>query len=135
MRKEKWIVCGTRIKNNPKYKGVVFRELDRIYGAHQELIDKGLWKLDCIIQGECKDSADVYARQWAWDKGIRVVGFPGSKGNYLTRNVEMVAELKDDDELFAFWNGYSYGTAQTIGQAIMQGRTVNIVDLFKELRQ
>jgi len=132
MKKEKWLVCGSRIKNNSKYKELVFRKLNRIYNIHQELIDKGLWKLDCIIQGKCPDSADIYARQWALKKGIAVKDFLGSKGNYLTRNAEMVLFA---DEVFAFWNGYSYGTAQTIGQAIMQGKTVTVIDLFKELKK
>ena len=134
MRKGKWLVCGSRIKNNPKYKEVVFRELNRIYGMYQELIDKGLWKLECIIEGECPNSADVYAKAWANQNNIPVKPFPSTKGNYLTRNTEMVMELVDDDELLAFWNGYSYGTAQTISQAIMQGRTVTVIDLFKELK-
>lgn len=130
MRKEKWLVCGSRIKNNPKYKELVFRELDRIYNMHQEVIDKGLWMLDCVIQGKCPDSADVYAIEWALKKGIHVEDFSGTKGNYLTRNSEMVLFA---DEIIAFWNGYSYGTAQTMGQAILQGKPITTIDLFKEL--
>jgi hypothetical protein len=135
MRKEMWLVCGTRIRNNPKYKQVVFGELDRLYNMHQELIDNGLWQLQCIIQGECSDSADVYAKEWATSKGIKVESVPAKKGTYLTRNVEMVSFLKDDDEIIAFWNGYSYGTAHTIAQGILHNKIVSVVDLFKELRR
>jgi len=133
MKKEKWLVCGSRIKNNPKYKQVVFKELDRIYDMHQELIDKGLWELECIIEGECPDSADVYSKAWAQQNDIDVKPFPSEKGKYLTRNAEMVWAV-GDGEVFAFWNGYSYGTAQTMGQAILQGKPITAIDLFKELR-
>lgn len=131
MRKEKWLVCGSRIKNNPKYKDLVFNKLDKYYSLHQELFDKGLWELEYIIQGKCPDSADVYAIQWALERNIPVKDFHGKKGHYLTRNAEMVMF---SDEVIAFWNGYSYGTAQTIGQAILQGKAVTVIDLFKELK-
>ena len=135
IKKEKWLICGTRIKNNPKYKEVVFKELDRELKLRNDVGKKHDVYFDIsIIHGNCPDSADIYADEWAKNNNISVKRFPSSKGGYLTRNVEMVSELSDGDDLIAFWNGYSYGTAHTIAQGILQGTAgVTIIDLFREL--
>ena len=135
IKKEKILVCGTRIKKNPEYKKLVFRELDRELKLRKILGKKYNITFDItIIHGACENSADVFADEWAKENNIHVNRFSGSKGNYLTRNVEMVMELSDNDDLIAFWNGFSYGTAQTIAQAIMQHKQVTVIDLSKELK-
>lgn len=135
IEKEKILVCGSRIKNNPEYKKLVFRELDRELKLRKTIGKKYNIDFDVtIIHGNCENSADVFADEWAKENKINVVSFPGSKGNHLTRNVEMVMELSDNDDLIAFWNGYSYGTAQTIAQAIMRHKQVTVIDLFEELK-
>lgn len=129
MKKEKWLVCGTRL-NNPKYKEFVFKKLDDYIDCFIPLKDvKGNYQIQ-ILEGECPNSADVYAKEWAEKNNIEVKPFPSKKGKYLTRNVEMVLF---SDEVIAFWNGYSFGTAHTIAQGILQGKEVTVIDLFKEL--
>ena len=127
--KVKWLVCGSRIINI-KYKDLVFKTLDEYIESFVPLQDENGNYMVKIIQGECPNSADVYSKEWAESKNISVESFPGTKGNYLTRNVEMV---NFSDEIIAFWNGYSYGTAHTIAQGILQGKEVTIIDTFKEL--
>lgn len=127
-----WLICGSRIKNNPKYRELVFKKLDDYIDMFVPLQDAEGNYLIKIIQGECPNSADVYAKEWAIKNNIEYEGFPGKKGFFLTRNVEMVSF---SDEVISFWNGYSYGTAQTIAQGILQGREVTIIDLFKELKK
>ena len=129
MIKVKWLVCGTRMKNNKKYKELVFKKLDEYVDCFVPLQDENGNLMIEIVQGECPNSADVYAREWALKNNIECKKFPSEKGKYLTRNVEMVMF---SDEIIAFWNGYSYGTAQTIAQGILQGKEVTIIDLFKE---
>lgn len=131
MIKMKWLVCGTRLKNNGKYKNLVFKKLDEYVDCFVPLQDENGNLMIEIVQGECFNSADVYAKQWAIKNNIEYEGFPSEKGTYLTRNVEMVTA---SDEAIAFWNGYSYGTAHTIAQDILQGKEVMIIDLFKELK-
>lgn len=79
-----------------------------------------------IIEGCCKNSADEFAEGWAEVMGFAVEHHPATKGSYLKRNMEMVAKC---DEVLAFWDGYSYGTAFTIAHAVAQGKSVRIVML------
>ena len=127
-----WLVCGSRIKNNTKYRELVFKTLDEYIDMFVPLQDEKGNYLIKIIQGECLDSADIYSKEWAIKNNIEYEGFPSKKGFYLTRNVEMVTV---SDEVIAFWNGYSYGTAHTIAQGILHKKEVTIIDLFKELNR
>ena len=120
---EIWLICGSRSKKN--YSDIVSKELNNILNSYRHFL--GIkWKPKLIIEGECPDSADVYSRIWAEQNKIPVKPFPSENGKYLKRNIKMVNLTH---EIFAFWNGYSYGTAQTIAQGIMQGKEVTVIDL------
>lgn len=122
---EKWLVCGSR-KDVIGYRGLVFKTLDEKLSWIQPYINREQMKLDCIIEGECLDSADIHSKAWAKENNIAVKSFPSEKGKYLKRNIEMV---KLADEVIAFWDGFSYGTAHTISQAILQGKSVDIITI------
>jgi hypothetical protein len=121
----KVLICGTRItafkidlfKNI--YRDMVYKELD----AKNQYLE--------IIEGCCPDSADEYAEMFGEIHNVKVYHYPSNSGNYLKRNVEMV---KVCDEVIAFWDGFSYGTAQTIAQAIMNNKPVKIINLKKEVK-
>jgi len=131
IKKEKWLVCGTHftrldtsLLNN--YRNKVFEFLDKalrdnraIYGAD--------WKPECIIEGECPNSADVFAKEWAEKNGVAVKPFPAENGGHLRRNIEMVNENPSD--VFAYWNGFSYGSAFTIARAVAKGIPVTIIKI------
>ena len=112
---QKVMVCGTRSKKN--YANLVNEYLDNIKG--EELL---------IIQGCCENSADVYARDWAIKNNVKYLDFPGNPGNYLKRNIDMV---KASDAIFAFWDGYSYGTAQAIATGVKLGKRVYVWEVKK----
>lgn len=128
--KVKWLVCGSRSKN-PKYKEIVFKKLDEYIESFVPLQDENGKYMVEIIEGECPNSADIYSKSWAEQNNISVEPFPAEKGTYLVRNIKMVMVC---DEIIAFWNGYSYGTAHTIAQGILQGKEATLIDLSKELK-
>ena len=118
------LVCGTRMKK-PNYKDIVWHELS------EKLLEDNLQ----IIEGCCKESADQYTEEWATyvikelgrpHKFLEIAHFPSNPGNYLKRNIEMV-ELCD--EVLAFWDGFSYGTAHVIANAIMRNKPVKVIKL------
>jgi len=117
----KLLVCGTRSKVS--YAERVFSFLD---AEKNSLYDREV--LLEIIEGCCPDSADQYAEQWAKKNGVPIQHFPSHSGNYLQRNIEMV---KVCNEVLAFWDGFSYGTAHTIATAILWDKPVHIVQLVK----
>src|SRR3990167_4813311 len=105
----KIMICGTRgIKLRESHKNMIHAEL-----AGNEL-----------IEGCCKNSPDEEAEQIATRDGIKIHHFPSTKGNYLKRNIEMVAMA---DEVLAFWDGFSYGTAHSVAQAVMQKKKVYVI--------
>ena len=110
----KLLVCGTR---NAKYHPVqVLKHIDEL-------------SPNTIIEGCCPDSADIIAEKY--DKAEREIKhehYPSSSGNYLRRNIEMVNAC---DQVLAFWDGWSYGTAHTIAQAVMKGKPITIVQVDK----
>jgi ATP-dependent protease HslVU (ClpYQ) peptidase subunit len=113
----KVLICGTR----GKFKD--YRDLvrDVLGGLNQETLE--------IVEGCCKNSADEYAEEYAEENEIKIHHCPATEGTYIKRNVEMVDFC---DEVIAFWNGYSYGTAQTIAQAVMKKKHVWIIELERE---
>ncbi len=124
--KERWLVTGSRKKYSTRYKSKVFDILTRTLVAHRKQLGKS-WKPECILHGNCSNSADEYADMWAKFYGIKVERHPASKGNYLKRNINMVKS--DISEVFAFWDGFSYGTAHTISHSILQGLPVTIIKI------
>ena len=94
----KWFICGTRKKG---YAPLVREVLGHF------VIDKH----DTVIHGDCPDSADRYADEWAAEREYSIEKFPGTPGNYLKRNIEMAEAC---DICIAFWDGFSYGTAHSI---------------------
>ena len=111
-----WLICGTRKKG---YKELVFKELNKLKSN----------KPTSIIEGCCPDSADEYAENWAKENNINIQHHPSTLGNFLKRNIEMVNKA---DLVIAFWDGYSYGTAHTIAQAVMRKIPVIIYYLKDE---
>lgn len=122
----KWMVCGTR---KPGYSALVHKKLDE--KLHIDLEFCHGFKPTAIIEGCCPESADQYAEEWAKKNDIAVEHFPGTQGNYLKRNIEMVRAA---DIVIAFWDGYSYGTAHSIAWATKLYKPVFIV-LIKEERK
>jgi len=110
---KKILICGTRKKG---YKDLVIRKLNLE-------LDSGDFE---IVEGCCPDSADVYAEEWAKIFNIKVYHFPSTSGNYLRRNIEMVNLA---DEVIAFWDGFSYGTAHAIAQAILNKKKVEVIKI------
>ena len=82
-----------------------------------------------IIEGCCPNSADAHAELFAKDYHIKVHHFPSHTGNYLKRNIEMVNFA---DEIIAFWDGFSYGTAHAIAQGVMKGVPVKIINILED---
>lgn len=126
--KEAWIkmkllVCGTRRQG---YESIVNEKLDDFYWKWSGLQPKNHKTKFIVIEGCCPDSADTYAENWAKNRGYEILHFPSTQGNYLKRNIEMVNNC---DQVIAFWDGFSYGTAQTIAQAVMKNKPVRIVKL------
>ena len=108
----KLLICGTRKKG---YGNIVRMNLDDIKS-----------KITEIIEGCCPNSADEYAEEWAKENNIKINHHPSTSGNYLKRNIEMVEKC---DELIAFWDGFSYGTAQAIASAVARGKKARVVML------
>jgi hypothetical protein len=121
-KEERWLICGTRKKG---YEELVFEKLDELIGNKLEP-----HKPNSIIEGCCPDSADAYAEEWATREGITIQHHPSTSGNYLKRNIEMV---KKATLVIAFWDGFSYGTAHTIAQAVMRDIPVIVVRLKEDL--
>lgn len=107
----KILVCGTRMKG---YDSIVRFKL-------RTVLSKETFE---IIEGCCKGSADEYAEFWAKHYNIKLHHFPSTKSNYLKRNIEMVEKC---DKVIAFWDGFSYGTAQAIASAVAYGKPVEVV--------
>ena len=111
----KLLVCGTRKKG---YDKIVEERLQYYFNDYDNVE---------IIEGCCKNSADEYAENYCNKlMNIKIYHYPSSSGNYLKRNIEMVKEC---DEVLAFWDGYSYGTAHTISQAILNNKKVKIITI------
>ena len=116
-----WLVCGTRKKG---YEKLVEKELNQLV-INKRAIYRD-WLPDSIIEGCCPDSADTYAENWAKKGNINIQHHPSTSGNYLKRNIEMVNKC---DLVIAFWDGFSYGTAHTIAQAIVNNKKVIVVKI------
>lgn len=117
----KLMVCGTR-KKVKLYQVMVFLNLSKAQELYEDLE---------IIEGCCKDSADEYAEKWAEMNKVKLHHYPATSGTYLKRNVEMV---DDCDIVVAFWDGYSYGTAHSIAQAVLLKKPVEIIYLREQKR-
>ena len=113
----KLLVCGTRLPK--KYRNQYAKLVVNYLTSLNYLKDIS------IIEGCCKDSADEFAEICASFFNIAIQHYP-SKAKPLYRNIEMCG---DCDEVVAFWDGYSYGTAHTISTAIMLNKKVTIVKL------
>lgn len=115
----KILICGTRKK------GYEIEVEKALIGLRSKF---GLGCFE-IIEGCCPNSADEYAENWAKVNGIKVNHFPSHSGNYLKRNIEMVEMA---DELIAFWDGFSYGTAHTIARSVIKGIPITVLNISEE---
>ena len=106
---KKVLVCGTKF----------FSYNDTV----RDLLRTSLDKSTIVIEGCCKGSADQVAEEVAVEKRLEIRHFP-AKGSPLDRNVSMVKEC---DEVLAFWDGRSYGTAHTIATAVLHDKKVTVV--------
>lgn len=81
-----------------------------------------------VVSGGAK-GADSLGERWADENGIPKKIFPaqwdkyGKRAGFL-RNKDIVANC---DEVIAFWDGRSRGTADTIATARAQGKKVTII--------
>jgi hypothetical protein len=122
-------VVGSRYFNNYK---LLETELNKIK------------KLDTIVSGGCRVfdhvaksfvGADYLAEVYAISKGINLTVYPANwyiKGEYnkvagILRNKTIV---KDVDEVIAFWDGLSKGTASTINLAEKLNKKVTIIKFW-----
>jgi hypothetical protein len=112
----KLLICGTRTKQT-NYKATV------------EYILNGFKNMPLfeITEGCCKGSADEFAEEWAIKNNVKINHFPSTSGNYLKRNIEMIDSKPD--LVIAFWDRYSYGTAHTIANAVLNNIKVRVVRL------
>ena len=113
-----YLICGSRAKKD--YRHLV-----------NDWLNLNHKKGDLVIEGCCKNSADEYAEDWIKEMSDGTVEgaypikhYPGQQGTYLKRNIEMVRKC---DKVIAFWDGYSYGTAHTIAQAVLNGKEVEVI--------
>jgi hypothetical protein len=119
----KLLICGTRKKGyEKKVREALDRERKNSEGSFYET---GKFFLE-IVEGCCPDSADEYAERWAKETNVKIYHFPSTSGNYLKRNIDMVEFA---DEVLAFWDGYSYGTAHAIATAIKLNKPVRIIEI------
>ena len=113
------IVCGTR--------GYVDNSVQ--YALREALQD--LWPIDEIIHGDCPNSADELASQYAHEYGIVEWAYPADweghgKAAGFMRNFEM-AKIENVDECIAIWDGKSRGTEHMIKAAVQKGIFVRII--------
>lgn len=124
-RQIKLLVCGTQMKFD--YSKQVKDELDKLFSKLTPSVRQE-YPLH-LIHGGCPDSADVYAQAWAASKNIPITRYSSNAGHYLKRNIEMV---KDADYVLAFYDGFSYGTAHTVINALMKGIEVDVYPIIKK---
>ena len=62
----KWIVCGSQSKK--EYRQEVYDKLDAELKHYRQIMGEDWTPI--IIEGECADSADIYARDWAIQNNI-----------------------------------------------------------------
>ena len=111
----KIIVAGSRGYTD---KEKVFRILDVLYGLNPNIE---------IVSGLAR-GPDMFGKEWADKKGVKVHPFPadwnkyGKRAGYL-RN-EQMAEFSDI--LIAFWDGVSKGTQHMIKLAKKHGLKIKI---------
>jgi len=114
------LVCGSRKSLKARYAKVVSDMLSKLPNYIK------------VIHGNCKNSADEFADECCKLNNIPVKAYPSTKGNYLKRNIEMV---KACDIVLAFWDGFSYGTAHTIAQAVLHKKDIIVIDLDKKIKE
>jgi YspA, cpYpsA-related SLOG family len=83
---------------------------DLVWGVLDKLAEE--FFISEIVEGECRNSPDVLARDWAEDRGYSLKKFPANWNKYgkaagHKRNIQMA---KYGDILVAFWDGKSLGT-------------------------
>lgn len=114
----KILVCGTR--DCILSKELIIKELER-FGPNIE-----------IIEGCCLNSPDEMCEQICLEKNIPIHHYPSKANKYLLRNISMIHAC---DHILAFWNGFSYGTAQTIAQGVLNNKPITIVRVKKRTKQ
>jgi hypothetical protein len=116
MKTLRLLVCGTRKKG---YEYIVQNEIRKYINDYEQ------YNIE-IIEGCCKGSADEYVENFLNGSEIKIHHYPSHSGEYLHRNIEMV---KFCDECIAFWDGFSYGTSQTISQCVLNNKRVRIIQV------
>jgi len=131
------LVCGSRKSLKARYAVVVSNILAELRYHIKDYLPNSAYP-DIIplsidfIHGDCKNSADEFADEWCALNNVPVKSYPSTKGNYLKRNIEMV---KACDIVLAFWDGFSYGTAHTIAQAVLHKKDIIVIDLDKKIKE
>lgn len=114
----KVLVCGTKLSDNQWKKG----------RCSYNMVRSELLKLNvtCLIEGCCANSADAHAETFARERNLPIQHFPANEGNYLKRNIEMVARA---DYVLCFWDGWSHGSSHTATHATLKGIPVKVVKI------
>lgn len=119
MDKEKFVlcVCGGRDYQD---KDKVFSTLDRVNAKR---------RIDVLVQGECPTGADLFAKQWAKERGVQHFGFLANWREFGKRAGPMRNQQMVDFGLggvIAFAGGH--GTADMVRRAKQAGVTVMLVN-------
>lgn len=109
----KILVTGSRTFNRSD---LIWEAFNNFEGHISEIIHGGAMGADSIAQS--------YAEQHNIPTRIIRPIYPGQGSYYLHRNAEMIALC---DEVFAFWDGESRGTAFTIRYAQAREKKVTII--------
>jgi hypothetical protein len=119
MIKIKILVCGTQ---NPSKYGII---CNKVMNELLEIQSQMGFDFE-IIEGECVNSADIPARLYGEMHQIYVHKYPATPGTHLKRNIEMVEFC---DKVIAFWDGWSYGTAHAIANAVMRNKLIKVIKI------
>jgi hypothetical protein len=114
------LVCGSRMRNIEQHR-------EYIYAALLEEISMD----DTVIEGCCPNSADVIAEEVARKKWAKLDHNPAKDFQHLKRNLMMLDKC---DKVVAVWDGYSYGTAFVIANAVMRGLPVKVYPVNADRR-
>ncbi len=125
LREMRLLVAGSRGYDCAR----VWQDLDSFDFYHPDWIGSNLDGEVVFVHGGCPDSPDEWASKWAATHGYAEDVFEAEWGTHgkaagPIRNSAMIAS--GVDLVFAFWDGKSRGTKDTIDKALAAGLEVRI---------